>query len=126
MLIFLALRSAGWDISASCCSLPGLDFRLSIKVTSDPFSSISGYARYILFMVQGRNTGTKSNQERTHKAFACFSVKIFHWLKEDMWISLRAIFSGFEDNVICVRKYTLYTLIGRISKSYGKYLQNLE
>jgi len=58
---------------------------------SDPFSSISGYSTYVIFMVQSRNTGTKSNHERTRKAFACFSLKIFHWLKENVCISPRVL-----------------------------------
>lgn len=58
---------------------------------SDPFSSISGYSTYVIFMVQSRNTGTKSNHERTRKVFACFSLKIFHWLKENVCISPRVL-----------------------------------
>ena len=47
-------------------------------------------------MVQGRNTGNKSNHERTCKAFACFSLKIFHWLKENVFISPRVLSVAFS------------------------------
>lgn len=64
MFIFLLKLIRGdWFI----LQLPGLDSRLWGKVKSDPCSSISDYSRYVLSMVQSRNTRDQV-VERTFKA----------------------------------------------------------
>lgn len=119
------------DSSDLWYSLPGLDFRLWVEVMSDPFSSISSYSRYVIFMVQGKNTGTKSNHERTHKAFACFSLKTFYWLKGDLCISPRVLLVALSKKYyqwsekLC-SMYFIRRNRSHMMKDMGVYFLNIE